>query len=72
MGKGLRTETGESFEYQVSTHGQPVSKAGASVEKTIYNLGGNPDEPFDVFPEVKELYSKALENKEINCCGKKG
>jgi len=63
MGKGLRTESGESFEYQVSTHGQPVSKAGASVEKTIMNLGGNPNEPFEVFDEVKELYSNSLENK---------
>lgn len=58
MGKGCVTESGESFEHQVSTHGQPISKAGASVEKTILNLGGNPDDPFVIFPEVKEMYEK--------------
>ncbi|MEZ5199144.1 MAG: transketolase [Bacteroidales bacterium] len=63
MGKGLRTEAGDSFEHQVSTHGQPVSAAGASVEKSVLNLGGDPNDPFNVFPEVKEYYNAVLENK---------
>lgn len=63
MGKGLITEAGESFEHQVSTHGQPVSAAGASVEKSVLNLGGNPEDPFAVFPEVKKYYNKVLETK---------
>ena len=56
MGKGLRTAEGESFEDKVSTHGQPVSAAGASLEATIKNLGGDPENPFQIFPEVAELY----------------
>ena len=63
MGKGALTETGDNFEGQVSTHGQPLSKAGASVEKTIINLGGSPDDPFAVFPEAEELYLNALNKK---------
>ena len=56
MGKGLVTAEGESFEDKVSTHGQPVSAAGASLEATIKNLGGDPENPFQIFPEVAELY----------------
>ncbi len=63
MGKGLLTESGESFERQVSTHGQPASKAGASVEKTMEALKANPDDPFEIFDETKALYEKAFEAK---------
>ena len=56
MGKGLVTADGESFEDKVSTHGQPVSAAGASPEATIKNLGGDPENPFQIFPEVAEIY----------------
>jgi transketolase len=61
MGKGCLKEDGTSFEDQVSTHGQPISAAGASVKKTIENLGGNPENPFVIFPEVEALY----ENRKI-------
>ncbi len=56
MGKGALDREGESFENKVSTHGQPLSAAGACVESTIKNLGGNPSKPFIVFPEARELY----------------
>ena len=56
MGKGLVTAEGESFEDKVSTHGQPVTAAGASIEATIKNLGGDPENPFQIFPEVAEIY----------------
>ena len=56
MGKGLVTAEGESFEDKVCTHGQPVSAAGASLEATIRNLGGNPEEPFKIFPEVAATF----------------
>ncbi|TWP28887.1 transketolase [Apibacter muscae] len=61
MGKGAVTADGKSFEDQVSTHGQPLTAAGASIEKTIENLGGDPNHPFMIFPEVKELYAKRAE-----------
>ena len=57
MGKGAVTESGDNFEGQVSTHGQPLSAAGASFAKTIENLGGSAENPFQVFPEVAELYA---------------
>jgi len=66
MGKGAVKEDGESFENETETHGQPLSAAGASFARTIANLGGDPENPFTIFPEVEELYSKrANELKEI-------
>ena len=65
MGKGAVTESGESFEGQCSTHGQPLSKSGASFEKTVKHLGGDPTNPFQIFPEVKKLYDdRAAELRE--------
>ncbi len=63
MGKGARDANGESFEDKVSTHGQPLTAAGADIKKTIENLGGNPESPFEIFPEVKEYYEQKLEEK---------
>lgn len=66
MGKGAVAEDGSSMEDKVSTHGQPLSAAGASYAKTVANLGGNPEDPFAIFPEVKELYAnRAAELREI-------
>lgn len=63
MGKGSITDTGENFEGMVSTHGQPLSAAGGSYLKTIANLGGDPENPFVIFPEVRQYYQKVLEEK---------
>lgn len=71
MGKGAVTAEGESFESQTSTHGQPLSKAGADFAKTVANLGGNPDDPFAVFPEVKEYFSSVLAAKRKSASAKK-
>ncbi len=56
MGRGCLTATGENFEGQCSTHGNPLSKSGADYAMTIKNLGGNIDNPWAVFPEVSQLY----------------
>lgn len=58
MGKGAVSNDLSSYENKVSTHGQPLSAAGASFENTIKALGGNPEKPFDIFPETAELYAK--------------
>ena len=58
MGKGARKSDGESFENKCATHGMPLSEAGASFEKSIENLGGNPADPFRIFPEVAQLYAQ--------------
>ncbi|PIF05208.1 MAG: transketolase [Draconibacterium sp.] len=56
MGKGAVTDSGENFERKTSTHGMPLGEAGASFKKTVSNLGGNPENPFVIFDDVKELY----------------
>ena len=61
MGKGALGADLSSYENKVSTHGQPLSAAGVSIEETIKNLGGNPEDPFVIFPEVAELYAKRAE-----------
>jgi transketolase len=63
MGKGAVDSNGASFEGQTSTHGMPLSEAGASFEKTIENLRGNPADPFVIFPEVAEYYQEMLRKK---------
>ena len=61
MGYGARKADGSSFENMVSTHGQPLTAAGADIAATIKNLGGNPDEPFAVFEESEEVYAQRKE-----------
>ncbi len=63
MGKGALDEDGASFEGKTSMHGMPLSAAGASFEKSIANLGGDPHNPFMIFPEVKAAYEKVLDEK---------
>lgn len=58
MGKGALGADHSSYENKVSTHGQPLSAAGVSIEETIKNLGGDPENPFVIFPEVAVLYAK--------------
>lgn len=66
MGKGAVDANGQSFENKVSTHGQPLGEAGGSLAKTIENLGGDPNNPFIIFPEVQALYAnRANELEEI-------
>ena len=59
MGKGALKADGSSYERNVKTHGAPLGD-GAYIN-TIKNLGGNPDNPFVIFPEVQELYDKRKE-----------
>ena len=66
MGKGLLDKDGNSFEGKVSTHGMPVSEAGGSVEKSMINLGGDLENPFRVFDDVKEFYNNRIIEKNKN------
>ena len=61
MGKGCVTADGENYEFKTSTHGNPISKSGASYEKTVENLGGNPENPWIIWDETKELYAQRRE-----------
>lgn len=58
MGKGAVKADGTCFEGQCSTHGQPLSSSGADYAATIANLGGNPEEPFEIFADVAALYAE--------------
>jgi len=59
MGKGARKEDNSSYERNCKTHGAPLG--GEAYRNTIVNLGGNPDNPFIIFDEVKALYAKREE-----------
>ena len=64
MGKGARRADGSSYEACCATHGAPLG--GDAYINTIKNLGGDPENPFVIFPEVAELYAKrAAELKEL-------
>ena len=56
MGKGARRADNSSYEACCATHGAPLG--GDAYINTIKNLGGNPEDPFVIFPEVAELYAR--------------
>ena len=59
MGKGARQADGSSYERSCKTHGAPLG--GDAYKNTILNLGGDLENPFVIFDEVKELYAKRAE-----------
>lgn len=59
MGKGARKADGSSYENTTATHGCPLGSG--NYEETIKNLGGNLDDPFQIFPEVKDMYAARLD-----------
>lgn len=64
MGKGARQADNSSYECSCKTHGAPLG--GDAYKNTILNLGGDLENPFVIFDEVKELYARrAAELKEI-------
>lgn len=68
MGKGARKEDGSSYEANCKTHGAPLG--GGNFTKTIENLGGNPDDPFQIFDDVKALYAKRAEELKAICAAR--
>ena len=56
MGKGARKADNTSYERSCKTHGAPLG--GDAYRNTVINLGGDPDAPFVIYDEVKELYAK--------------
>lgn len=58
MARKVLKEGGGTLEGAVSTHGQPLSKAGADIVGTIRELGGDPENPWVIFDDVKELYAQ--------------
>ncbi len=68
MGKGALQADGSSYERNCKTHGAPLG--GDAYRNTITNLGGNPDEPFAIFPEVAALYEARLKELEGIAAGR--
>ncbi len=66
MGKGCVKADGSNYEGQCSTHGQPISAAGADFAATLKNLGADPENPWVIFDDVKALYeARRAELREI-------
>ena len=64
MGKGALQADGSSYERSCKTHGAPLG--GDAYVNTVKNLGGDPENPFVIFDDVKEIYAKrAIELKAI-------
>ena len=59
MGKGARKADGSSYENTCKTHGAPLG--ADACKNTIINLGGDPENPFVIFDDVKEIYAKRKE-----------
>ena len=59
MGKGARKADNSSYERNCKTHGAPLG--GDAFKNTIVNLGGDPENPFVIFDEVKDLYARRAE-----------
>ncbi|WP_455670582.1 transketolase family protein [Phocaeicola faecalis] len=59
MGKGARKADNSSYERNCGTHGAPLG--GDAYINTIKNLGGDLENPFQIFTEVEELYAKRKE-----------
>ena len=64
MGKGALQADGSSYERSCKTHGAPLG--GDAYVNTVKNLGGDPENPFVIFDDVKEIYAKrAIELESI-------
>ncbi len=61
MGRGALGVDGSSYENKVSTHGQPLSAAGADFAATVKNLGGDPENPFAFFEESRDAFDARRE-----------
>jgi len=71
MGKGAVKADGSSHEGEVETHGKPLGKSKASYPETIKNLGGDPENPFVIFPEVAAYYAEILNEKRKSVAAKR-
>ena len=69
MGRGALRADGSSYENCCATHGAPLG--GEAYMNTIRHLGGNPEDPFVIFPEVAEIYEARRNELRKIVAGKK-
>ena len=65
MGKGALKADGSSYEKSCKTHGAPLG--GDAYTNTVKHLGGDPENPFAIFPEVKKLYEDRAKELAVLC-----
>ena len=65
MGKGALKADGSSYERNCATHGAPLG--GDAYVNTIKALGGDPENPFVIFDDVKALYAARAEQLTAIC-----
>ncbi len=65
MGKGALKADGSSYENSCKTHGAPLG--GDAYVNTVKHLGGDPENPFVIFPEVKEMYDNRAKELAVIC-----
>ena len=63
MGKGARNADNTSYEHSGKTHGAPLG--GDAYKNTILNLGGDLENPFVIFDDVKEMYARREEELKV-------
>ena len=63
MGKGARKADGSSYENTTKTHGAPLG--AEACKNTIINLGGDPENPFVIFEDVKAMYANRKEELKV-------
>ncbi|MBR3443608.1 MAG: transketolase [Bacteroidaceae bacterium] len=68
MGKGALKADGTSYEANCKTHGAPLG--GDAYINTIKHLGGDPENPFQIFPEVQELYANRAKELDTLCAAR--
>ena len=68
MGKGALKDDGSSYEANCKTHGAPLG--GDAYKNTIKNLGGDPENPFQIFDDVKAMYAARAEELKKICAAR--
>lgn len=68
MGKGALKADGSSYEADCKTHGAPLG--GDAYVNTVKNLGGDPENPFQIFPDVQEMYANRAKELEAICAAR--
>ena len=69
MGKGALKADGSSFERDCKTHGAPLG--GDAFVNTVKHLGGDPENPFAIFDDVKQLYADRAKELEAIVAARK-
>lgn len=71
IGKGAMQEDGNAYEGEVETHGKPLGQSKASFAKTVANLGGDANHPFEVFSDVAAYYLQVINRKKDMAAARK-